>query len=92
MKARTGYEMAISGAELRDGDYVELANQWAKVTLSVEVEDGARIFKVSGDVVQFSANGDVRNVRASELAFPSAKDAFNNALASLAYYAKGRVS
>lgn len=89
MRANTGYEMALSGRELRDGDSVTLANQWAKVTVSVEVDGNARIFKNTGDVVQFDRNG-VANYRQHELAFPSARDAFKNALASLAEYARGR--
>lgn len=91
MKTRTGYEAPLSGVELRDGDYVELANQWAKVRITVEVDEdaNARIFKVSGDVVRFDRNG-VADLRAHELAFPSARDAWNNAMASLAEYARGR--
>jgi hypothetical protein len=89
MKARTAYEAAIAGAAFKDGDYLTIANAWATVTLIVEVDGEARIFKNTSDVVQFDTQGHCLG-HPLELAFPSAKDAINNALASIAHFAKER--
>ena len=64
----------------RDGDTLELVNQWARVTITREIED-------TGEV--FVCRGDLKDIRAAEMFFAKLRDAITYAMDSLAEYAKG---
>lgn len=79
----------------RDGDYIELANQWAKVRITYELEAIAAHtpveiayqpgYIVTGDTVSVRGAMD-RNDRT----FPTALEAFRCAFESLQAYQQGR--
>ncbi len=68
-----------SAAGPRDGDSIELRNQWAKVTINHDATSRAWI-----------VTGDLADLRARQMAFGEAHAALSYALRSLAEYQYGR--
>lgn len=60
----------------KDGDYIELHNQWAKVI--IEKREG-----------KFVVSGDIKALREAELSFTTSTAAMAYALDSLTEYEKG---
>lgn len=68
----------------RPGDYLQLDNQWARVTITrADTDDADHNWIVSGHV---------KDMRAHSVGFDTAHDALAYALESLALYEQGRLS
>lgn len=72
----------------KDGDYIELANQWARVVITVWADDSDRpasptLYVVTGDTLDF---------RLSRVEFCTMGAAITYAMRSLAVYQEGRAS
>lgn len=65
----------------RDGDIIELSNQWAKVIIERRCGDNGPL--------AFAVSGDLADTRESEKSFTSLPKAMAYALASLAAYEQG---
>lgn len=66
-----------------NGDTLQLANQWARVTIARDVCEQGEVFICTGDLADH---------RAPQMAFPRMHLAVNYALRSLALFQKGRCS
>jgi hypothetical protein len=63
----------------RDGDYIELSNQWAKVVITYDAPSGLWV-----------VSGDLADTRARAKNFALQNNALTYALLSLAAYQSGR--
>ena len=91
LTARGAYERSISGLTLRDGDYLKLANQWANLTITLEVDhegDGAE----ERGMPRFTVDGDVMPQAKKAPVFDTMAEAVGYAFVCLTYYAEGRLS
>lgn len=84
------YERGLSGVALRDGDYVELANKWAKVVITAEVDiegDGAE----HRGCPRFIVSGDTMPQAKQDPQFDTMGEAIGYCFVCLTYYAEGRL-
>jgi hypothetical protein len=79
MSGPSAYRAAIGP---KDGDSLELRNQWARVTITYSRDMPPR----------YVVTGDLYDLRAREKDFPTMRRALDYAMESLAVYQEGRAS
>lgn len=78
--------MSIQACGTRNGDYLLLENQWARVTVTRDTGD------VGGFERPWHVRGDLKESRTSVMPFKTWRQAMAYALESLKLYQQGRAS
>jgi hypothetical protein len=81
----TKRDNAVTAMGKRNGDVLELHNQWAKVVIARELQEQP----AGKDKVVFIVDGDLADIRAREKTFPTMQQALAYAWHSLAEYERG---